>query len=273
MSTLSKIQTDQGKLEALTRKWWFYLLLLLLFFLPSQTSREFDPRQSMDLVGQVLANPLIYAIPALMPVAKLIMAGLIAGILLFGNRLRRAFDVYLAILYIAMAFFQTMAITETYGLAVITGNLALVLVVGLFWIWEAMVKRNDFAHRKRPWWAWWVAPLAALALLAPVDASTMSPDFSLIGMLSNEAGLTFCMMTPIVLAVLAVFYPTVNLAVLRVTSFVGMLLGAVNMIVWFVVEPWGWWMGVMHVPLILLSVYGFVLGQRKSPQATRIPAM
>ena len=270
MSAELRIPTEHGKLDALTRKWWFYLLLLLLFFLPSQTSGEFDPRQSMDLVGQVLANPLIYAIPALMPVAKLTMAGLIAGVLLFGNRLRRAFDVYVAILYLAMAFFQTMAITETYGLAVITGNLALVLVVGLFWVWEAMVERNDFAPRKRPWWAWWVAPLAALALLAPVEASTMRPDFSLIGMVSNEAGLTFCMVTPVVLAVLVLFYPTVNRVVLRVMSFVGLLLGAVNMIVWFVVEPWGWWMGVMHIPLVVVSVYGFVLGQRSGGKAPGI---
>jgi hypothetical protein len=267
MSTLSEMQTGQGKLDALTRKWWFYLLLLLLFFLPSQTSVEFDPRQSMDLVGQVLANPLIYTYPVLMPIAKLIMAGLIAGVLLFGNKLRRAFAVYVALLYIAMAIFQTSAITDTYGLAVITGNLVLVLLVGLVWAWEASVERNDFATRRRPWWAWWVAPVAALALLAPVDASTMGPDFSLIGMLSNEAGLTFCMMTPVVLAVLALFYPTVNLVVLRVTSFVGLLLGAVNMIVWFVVEPWGWWMGVMHIPLVVISVYGFVLGQRRSGQS------
>ncbi|MEJ2710629.1 MAG: hypothetical protein P8074_23655 [Anaerolineales bacterium] len=273
MSTQLDTQTGQGKLDALTRKWWFYLLLLLLFFLPSQTSVEFDPRQSMDLISQVLANPLIYTFPALMPVAKLIMAGLIAGVLLFGNKLRRTFAVYVALLYIAMAIFQTTAFTETYGLAVITGNLVLVLLVGLVWTWEAIVERNDFAPRKRRWLAWWVAPLAALALLAPVDASTMSPDFSLIGMLSNEAGLTFCMMTPVVLAIMVLFYPTVNLVVLRVTSFVGILLGAVNMIVWFVLEPWGWWMGVMHIPLLVISVYGFILGQRSDGKAPSMTAM
>jgi hypothetical protein len=273
MSALSKIETDQGKLNTLTKKWWFYLLLVLLFFLPSQTSVEFDPRQSMDLVGQVLANPLIYTFPALMPVAKIITTGLIAGVLLSGNRIRRAFAVYVAFLYLAMAIFQTSAITDTYGLAIITGNLVLVLMVGLMWAWEAIVERNDFAPRKRPWWAWWVAPVAAVALLAPIDASTMSPDFSLIGMLSNEAGLTFCMMTPVVLAVVMLFYPTVNIVVLRVTSFVGLLLGAVNMIVWFVVEPWGWWMGVMHIPLVVISVYAFVVGQRRVGKTPGIAAV
>ena len=268
MSARSKLQRIQGKLEVLTKKWWLYLLLLLLFFIPSQASRDFDPRESMDLIGQVLSNPLIYAFPLLMPIAKLIPAVLIGGVMIFGNRMRRAFNVYVALLYIALAIFQTTAVTDRYGLVVITGNLALVLVVGLLWVWEVIVERHNFAPRRRRLWKWWVAPVAAVALLAPVDASTMTPDFSPVRLLSNEAGLTCCMMTPVVLAVLTLFHPTVNLAVLRVSSFMGMLLGAVNMIVWFFVEPWGWWMGVMHIPLVVISVYGFVLGQLGAGEAS-----
>jgi hypothetical protein len=51
----------------------------------------------------------------------------------------------------------------------------------------------------------------------------------------------------------------VNHAVLRVTSFAGLLLGVVNVIVWFVIQPWGWWMGMMHVPLLLISLYSLAL--------------
>ena len=269
MSAQSRQQRIQGKLDALTKKWWLYLVLLLLFFLPAQASKSFDPRESVDLIGQVLSNPLIYAFPGLMPIAKVIPAVLIGGVIVFGNRMRRAFNGYAALLYIALAIFQTTAITDRYGLVVITGNLALILVVGLVWVWEVIVERNDFAPRKRRLWKWWVAPLAAVTLLAPVDASTMTPDFSLVRMLSNEAGLTYCMMTPVVLAVLTLFHPTVNLVVLRVSSFVGMLLGAVNMIVWFVVNPWGWWMGVMHIPLVVIAIYGFVLGLRRTGEAPR----
>jgi hypothetical protein len=267
MGSWSRRQRVQEKMDALTKKWWLYLVLLLLFFIPSQASRDFDPRESMELIGQVLSNPLIFAFPVLMPIAKLIPVVLVIGVLVFGNRMRRAFNLYVAVLYVALAIFQTTAVTESYGLAVITGNLALVLVTGILWAWEVVAERNDFAPRKRPLWRWWVAPLAAVALLAPVDASSMTPDFSLVGMLSNEAGLTCCMMTPVVLAVLILFHPTVNRAVLRVTSFVGILLGAVNMVVWFVVEPWGWWMGVMHIPLVVISIYGFVLGQLETGEA------
>jgi hypothetical protein len=263
MSTQPKRQRIQGRLDAITRKWWLYPLLLLLFFIPTYASRSYDPRQSVDLIGQVLSAPLIYAFPVLMPIAKIVTVALFVGVLVYGNKMRRPFNIYVAVLYLALALFQTAAVTDTYGLVVISGNMALVLVVALVWAWEVVAERNDFEPRKRPLWRWWVAPLAVLALLAPVDASTMSPDFSPVRLLTNEAGLTFCMMTPVVLAVLTLYCPTVNSTVLRISSFAGILLGAVNMIVWFVLESWGWWMGVLHIPLVVISVYAFVLGHVK----------
>ena len=261
MDTQLKIQSFQGKLDTVTKKWWLYLILLLLFFIPTYASKSYDPRQAVDLIRQVLSAPLIYTFPILMPITKIVPVILIAGIFVYGNKMRGAFNIYVAALYMALALFQSAAITGTYGLVIISGNLVLILIVAILWIWEVFVKRNNFETRKRPLWRWWVAPLALVSLLAPVEAYTMSPDFSPVRMLTNSAGLTFCMMTPVVLAVLTLFHPTVNPSVLRVSSFVGILLGAVNMIVWFAVESWGWWMGVLHIPLLVISVYAFVLGQ------------
>ena len=269
MSSQFKIQCIQCKLDAVTKKWWLYLLLLLLFFIPTYASNPYDPRQSVDLIGAVLSAPLINAFPIVMPLAKLIPVVLIVGLLAYGNKARRAFNAYVALLYLALAFLQTAAVTDTYGLVVITGNLALLLIVALAWGWEAVAERNDFGTRQRPLWRWWVAPLAVVSLLAPVDTRSMSPDFGLVRLLTNEAGLTCCMMTPVVLAVLTFFHPTVNPAVLRVTSFAGLLLGAVNMLVWFVVEPWGWWMGVLHIPLVVISVYAFVLAHVRAAGVAR----
>jgi hypothetical protein len=275
MTTMPGRTRIQDILDTLTRKWWLYLILLLLFFIPTYASTSYDPRQSVDLIGQVLSAPLIYTLPVLMPVAKIVPLVVIVGVLVFGNRMRRAFNVYVALLYFALAFLQTAAVTDKYGLVVITGNLTVVLIVALLWAWEAVVERNDFGTGTPAMWRWWVAPLAVVALLAPVDATTMSPDFSPARLIANEAGLTFCMMTPVVLAVMTLFHPTVNIAVLRVSSFVGMLLGAVNMILWFGLESWGWWMGVLHIPLVVISVYAFVLCQvrwtGRSPGA--VPAL
>jgi hypothetical protein len=273
MNTQSRTVTIQARLETLTRRWWLYLLLVLVFFIPAYASKGYDPRRTMDVIGEVLSAPLIFRLTALMPMAKFVPLALIAAVLAYGNRMRGAFNVYVAALYLALAFLQTVAITDTYGLVIICGNLALVLIVALAWVWEVLAQRNDFKTQRRPIWRWWVAPLALVSLLAPVEAATMSPDFTPLSLMTNESGLTFCMMTPVVLAILTVFHPTVNLAVLRVTSFAGLVLGAVNMIVWFGLQPWGWWMGVLHIPLLVISSYAFALAvaapRRESPSVTK----
>ena len=114
MSSQFKIQCIQCKLDAVTKKWWLYLLLLLLFFIPTYASNPYDPRQSVDLIGAVLSAPLINAFPIVMPLAKLIPVVLIVGLLAYGNKARRAFNAYVALLYLALAFLQTAAVTDTY---------------------------------------------------------------------------------------------------------------------------------------------------------------
>lgn len=252
-----------AKLDTVTERWWLYPMLVLLFFIiPPYASRGYyEQGGAMDLAAQALSNPLIYTFPALMPIAKAIPVVLIAGVMVFGNRMRRLFSGYAALLHIGLALFQTMAVTDTYGFVLISGNLVLILLVGLIWLWEFVVGRNDFSPLKRPLWRWWVAPAAGLALLAPIDPTTMSADFGTMRMLTNESGLTYCMMTPVILAVLVLFHPNINPPLLRVSSFVGIIFAAMNLFLWFVAIPSGWWMGVLHIPLLAVSVYGFVLGR------------
>jgi hypothetical protein len=252
------------KLNAITRKWWFYLLLLLPMFARTCASKGYDARQSIEVIMEALANPLIYNFPVLFPIAKAIPVILIVGVILLGNKMRRAFNVYVAFLFLAIAIFQNSAQTAKFGFVVSTGNLIMVLLIALIWIWEVFTEQNDFTPRKRSLWRWWVIPMAALALLAPVSSSASSsvplPDFSLARLLASESGLTNCMMTPVILAVLTLYHPTVNLPLLRVMSFVGIYFGIVNMIVWFIVIPPGWWMGVLHIPLLSISFFAFILG-------------
>jgi len=270
MKTLSRVNKIQGFLDRLTRKWWLYILFLLLFFLPSYAERSYDLRQSSDLVGEVLSNPIINTHQILGPIAKLIPVFLIPAVFITGNKARRLFNIYVAILYLVIALFQNSAITESHGLVVLTGNLILILVVSLVWMWEVAAERNDFSPRKLPLWKWWVAPVVLLPFLAPVNSTSLSPDFNLVRMLSNSSGLTFCFMTPVILAVLSLFHPTVNLPVLRVSSFVGIMFGAINMLMWFVMKPWGWWMGVLHIPLVVVLLYTFVLSHRMNKRGSSL---
>ena len=250
----------QSFFEWLSRKWWFYVMLAGFFFLPTYASQPYDPADAMKLLIATLSQPLIYRLPALFVVTKLIPIGLWLALLLWKGRAAHLFSGYAALLYVAVALFQNSAITDQYGFSAVPGNMVLMLVVAAFWIWETVVaRRNQFAPQPTSLARLWVLPLVFFAFWYPIDMQTVSPDFSPLKLLTNEAGVTFCMMTPTFLTVMLLFYPSVNRSTLRVTAFVGMLIGAVNLMSWFIFEPYAWWMGVLHIPLFVISLYAFAV--------------
>ncbi len=68
----------------------------------------------------------------------------------------------------------------------------------------------------------------------------------------------YCMITPVVLGVLLLFPSGVDRRTLAVASFVGLLFGLINMAVWFVSNPQDWWMGVLHIPLVVTAGLGLI---------------
>jgi hypothetical protein len=247
-------------LEKAVKKWWFYLIILFLFFIiPSYTQKEAGYQESQNVIKEVLTNPLIYAFTPLFWISKAVFVLLVLLLIFHGKRMPRAFASIIAIFYVGIAIFQNTAQTSTYGLAIIGGNVLLMLVVAVSWIVEAINPKSDFAPVRVPLWKWWVLPLAALAFWFPVDASGMSPQFTLANLVSNGSMLTYCMMTPVVLAIITIFYPRVNYSTIRVTSYVSIMFGATNEVEWFVLHPSIWWMGILHIPLITISIYAFAI--------------
>jgi len=259
--------TEQGKLDYLTRKWWFFLLFILLQFAPSYASKGFDPAETGLVTGEILSHALAYDYPSLFPIFKIIPVILIMSIIFLKNAVTRVFSLYAGITYLLFAVLQSVAITEKYGLGILTGNFIMFSLVAVFWFWEAFVQKNDFASPKRVGWRYWVVPFAFLAFWYPLTISegAMIPDFNPIGILTNMAGLTFCLMTPVYIAVLTLYHPRINLATLRVTSLVGIIIGIYNVLVNFIFFfSTMWWNGVLHIPLLTISAYGLVLSFRRS---------
>ena len=259
--------TAQGKLDYLTRKWWFFLFFIVLQFVPSYASKGFDPAETGLVTGEILSHALVYDFPSLFPIFKIIPVILIISIIFLKNAVTRVFSVYAGITYLLFAVLQSVAITEKYGLGIITANVVMFSLVAIFWFWEAVVQKNDFTAPKRAGWRYWVVPVAFLAFWYPLTISdgSMIPNFNPIGILTNMAGLAFCLMTPVYIAVLTLYHPRINLATLRVTSLVGVIIAIYNVLVNFIlVFSTMWWNGVLHIPLLTISAYGFVLSFRRS---------
>jgi len=165
----------------------------------------------------------------------------------------RIFSAYVSANFFFIAFAQSIAVTEKYGLGILVGGVACFSTVGIFWVWETIAKKNNFTVQRIPLWKYWVVPLALLAFWTPAK-----PDFNPLYLLTSYYGLAFCLTTPVILAILSFYHPRVNISTLRVTSFMGTLLGILNISGIFMGAD-VWISGVLHVPLLAISVYCLIL--------------
>lgn len=130
------------------------------------------------------------------------------------------------------------------------------------------VEATDYTFRRQPSWRYWVVPLAVLAFWSPDKPW----DFNPIYFLTSDAPLAFCLMTPVYLSILYLIHPRVNLPALRVTSFIGAMIGVFNIVysIGSMVGFMRWcseslclYLGFLHTPLLTLSLCCFTLSIRE----------
>lgn len=265
MMKKENLKKIQRKLEWLTGRWWFILVFVLLgFIVPPYASKGYEYSETGTVIQHILGNSLLHDVSPLYPIFKILPILLIISIFFFRNRVTRLFSFYAGITYILFVFLQGISITKEYGLGIVTGNVVMLLIVAAFWFWEAKMGKNDFTPRKFSIWNYWALPLAFLAFWFPLNLETMKPDFNPIYLFANPAGLAFCMMTPVYLSILILYYPKVNIPTLRITALSGITIGFWNMVVNFLIKPdILWWNGVLHLPLVFISIYALILSFRK----------
>ena len=228
--------------------------------LPPITSQPVGPEQAGLVIGAVLSQAIVYDLSLLFPFIKILSIIMIASVFLLKTKVSRIFSLYVGIMYVLFAFLQSIAFTEEFGLAVVTVNLLMFLMVALTWFWDAVALKNGLEapqfNRSRAW----VIPFAVVAFWYPINTDTMILDLNPVLLLTNVAGLAFCMMTPIFLSILIIFYPNINIATMRVTSSIGIVISFYNILTNFIMFPeLLFWNGILHIPLTIISVYAFVL--------------
>ncbi len=251
---------SRNALRLFVQDWWPSLLPLFLFCIPPYTSSGYAPMEAGRVNTYLLTHTIKSAFQWLYPLLKVIPIILALSILLWGNKMARLLSLYAALSYVLIAFLQSVSFTPEYGLGICTGHLAISLCVAAAWLGEAKSPRNDLS-RKPPLWKYWVVAPALLAFWGPTNPVTGLPDFNLTYLLTSGA-LAFCAMTPFYLSVLTLCYPRVNLTILKMTCAVGVAYGLGNMGIGVLYHPndsWWWWLGVMHLPLLTLAIYGLLL--------------
>jgi len=233
------------------------VVLLVCSFIPVFATSPFPQQDSSLVIKEVLMKTSV-AYLWLSPIVHVATVVLLIAMYLYGSRVSRIADAFFAILFLFIAFSNHIAFTETYGLAVVAGNLIPILIVGLLWIWEAYRPQNNYVFERLPAWRYWVLPFAFLAFWSPINAQ-LNPDFNPLLLLNSSFGVMYCPTTPVIIALLTLIYPKVNTIVLRATSFVGLIMGLFNLMSYFIMPGYTLWNLVLHTPLIFISLYGLLI--------------
>ncbi len=237
-----------------------YVLVSLSFFLPALTETPFDQRETSQLILEVIEtisetfSRLSWVSP-LIHVTTLILLGLL---FVYGRRIGRVLDVYFAALFVFMTLSNNIADTEGYGLVVLLGNLVPMLIVALLWVREACKPVNEYSFSGLPSWRYWVVPLAVLAFWFPMG-SDYGPNFDPLLLLTSDYGIFFCPTTPVILSIMTLIFPRVDRLLLSVTGLVGLILGLLNALTLFIDPTYTTWIFVLHIPLILVSLYALLV--------------
>ncbi len=262
--------TFYARLERLTRQWWFYLLLFLVpAIIPPYASTGFGYLKHLNdfiwyVSGEMYAKKFDYA--SYMPILHLIVVLAILLLVAFKSKMGRAFSFFAGINGFIMIFYQAYVVTEKYGLAIISELFVWYLIVIAAWFWEAVISRTEYTFRNLKPKHLWLIPLVLLAFWDPEGLWNFDPKF----FITSFAPSAFCTMAPIYLALLAFQFPRVNLPLIRIVSFTGLIMSVITIGVAFLKDLSGaaYWV-LLHTPLMVISLYCFLLsfGQRPDKRA------
>jgi len=259
---------DSKKNYSITAQWWFIALVPLIYFLapPIIAKNRYpitDFAKSFDTIGYIAANNFTGYFAKFSPIMNIIAILAIVSLFVFKNKFSKVFSIYIALLMIFYGITQNTSYTDKFGFGIITSSYIILPILSGVWIWEAFAGKSDFSIKpKINFYTISAFCFALFAFWNPINSEAM-PDFNPLYLLTNGSNSMFCTMTPMILAVLFFFYPNINTVVLRVTGICGATIGLIQLIMHLgIFVKTNWWVGVLHIPVFLLSLVAVILSFR-----------
>jgi hypothetical protein len=231
-------------------------LALLAVVLPPYASKGFAIQKILHINAFILTHSIRGNFKWVFPVFNSLTLLVFICALLVRGKASRVLSVYLFILYMIISFLQNISISEQFGVAVYTTTMLISMITALAWLQEWILHENIFSKRIRATRMPWLVPPAVLALWYPINPANNLPDFRLGYFLSSGSSLTFCVVTVVALSIMLAYYPDINFFLLMTTSVFGLLVGIGNIWLEIFFLPGLFWVGLFHIPLILLSLVG-----------------
>ena len=256
------------RLADLSQNKMFYPIIFFIFlvisFLPPITQKPYPPEDTQQVIIDLLMVAIkpfevfgiLFHIVTIILIGWIIVGSIASGRLLF---------TFMGVNFIFIALVQSFGTTKTYGNVIHTGGLVAFTLLGIFWIWVGVKGGTEPLLADIQWRHMFFLPFAVLSFWAPYQfkANVVLPDFNPTLLLTSpDYGLTFCFTTPVFLYLLFILFPKVNIPVYRITAFNGLLYALYNIAHWF--NPDTRWMGVLHLPLLVLSIAALIQSRKRN---------
>jgi hypothetical protein len=257
---------NRGFFETVTARWWFLVLIpLIFFFSPPYLQKNGYPLSDFskwyETIGEISSKNFTGFFAPYSPIMNLLAIAVIILIFVLKNKFSRVFSIYIAIMMVFYVITQNTSYTEENGIGIVTCSYIILPILSGIWIWEAFAQKNNF--NKAPKLNIWTISAFCAALFAfwnPINQETLMPDFNPVYLLTNGGNSMFCTMTPMFIAVMFFFYPSVNTAALRVTGIIGASIGFIQVVMHLILMvKTNWWIGVIHIPVFSLSIAAIIV--------------
>lgn len=252
---------EESKLTRYSRKWWFFLILILIlaqFMVMPFATKNFSFEETGNIIWYTLGNSLQLKLYPYNIYGQVIVISMLLLLFVMKNKVARLFNIYVFVSYIVFAIVQNVAVTEKYGLSVVTINIIMFLFVAYVWLREIIKPENDYSFENFRWKDSWLIVLSLFAFWAPV--STSGFDFNPKYLLFGNSGSAFCLMTPVFLTIMTLNIPRINIVTYRITAIIGFIIGLYNMMNF--ANPQTVPLGIVHLPLVIISLYAAIRSYR-----------
>lgn len=253
------------KLGYASRKWWFFLILVLAnAMLLAFASRNFGMANQSDIIFTTLRNAFQTTLGDWNILFQSLSLVMVALLVLFRNKARRIFNIYVAVSYIAFAFIQNMAVTEKYGFSFVTVNVAMFLFVAYVWVMEVFRPESDYSFSGFKWKYTWMILFSLFAWFCPLtqgaDGTGVGIELNPLQFFTRNSATAFCLMTPMFLTIMTLNIPRINIVTYRITAIIGVIIGLYNMLTFL--NPHTVYIGITHIPLLTISLYATIVSYR-----------
>lgn len=261
------------KLEHISRKWWFFVVLVASqSLLMPYASKNFQPGAISSIIYTTLQNSLQMGFGNYNIYFQALSLLILVLLVILKNRMKLIFNIYVAVSYILFAFIQNIAVTERYGLSIVTVNVIMFLFVAYVWILETFQSKNDYSFSHFKWKYSWMIPLALFAYWCPLSPNGI--NLNPLHFFHINSATAFCLTTPLFLTIMTLNIPNINVVTYRITALIGVIIGLYNMVSFL--NPSTVFLGVLHIPLLAISLYctilSYKIGRNKSSAGRTLPS-